>query len=126
MRIEIETDSYNERRYGKPYIAVMDLLDRKADPRWGAWIGQPGTEGLLEIEAAPGDIVMQGQKDLRKPRNSAPSYALVRVDGSLEWGTKVAIYKLGRAVQPAPTDNPLACYSDDEIRAEYARRGLEG
>ena len=94
MKIEIDTSSYNERRYGKPYIAVVDLTNKDANPKWGNWIGSPGEEGILSIEAEPGDVVMTGQKDFRKPRNSAPEYQILQPDGTLgECLTKAEAYK---------------------------------
>ncbi|OGC94289.1 MAG: hypothetical protein A2W25_16445 [candidate division Zixibacteria bacterium RBG_16_53_22] len=51
MNITIETRSYNDRRYGKPYIAVIDFTDPKDTPTWGDWIGQPGSAGVLSIDA---------------------------------------------------------------------------
>jgi hypothetical protein len=94
MKIQIETRSYNDRRYGKPYIATIDFT---ADPRgvatWGTWVGSPGEDGLLIIDAEPGDILMIGQKDFRG-RNSAPEYRQVLPDGSRsEVMTKAAAFK---------------------------------
>lgn len=85
MLIRKESQSYNERRYGKPWIARVDF---SSDPKgafiWGDWIGQPGEPGELSVEAKPGEIVAQGQKDNRQPRNSAPDWYIVLVDGSLD------------------------------------------
>lgn len=125
MRITIETESYNERRYGKPYIALIDFSDSRGAPTWGDWIGQPGTSGLLELTCEPGDIVMRGQKDFRKSRNSAPDYYQVQASGSvplLLGMSKAEAYKTYRAAG-AP-ENPLAKYTDDQIHAEAIRRGL--
>jgi hypothetical protein len=78
MKIEIETESYNARRYGRPYIAVVDFCDDgSTEPEWGSWVGEiskgNGSEGLLLIEAEPGDILMQGQKDNRGS-NGTPEF----------------------------------------------------
>lgn len=98
IKIEISTSSYNERRYGKPYLARMDFAtDPKGAPQWGSWIGHPGEEGILMIDAAPGDVIMQGQRDGRKARNSAPDYGLVLADGSIQWlPSKAAAYRASR------------------------------
>jgi len=49
MNITVETDSYNDRRYGKPWIALVDFKsDRKGDFTFGEWIGSPGGAGTLE------------------------------------------------------------------------------
>jgi hypothetical protein len=85
MKLEIATRPYNERRYGKPWVANVDFTsDGQGEFRWGNWCGDIGGEGILFIEANPGDIVATGQKDFRKPRNSAPEWFAVKEDGSLE------------------------------------------
>lgn len=96
MKIEIETGSYNERRYGKPYIAKISFSDgATGTPTWGQWCGQPGESGLLIIDAEPGDIIMRGQKDNRNPKHSAPTYYQLTSDGAMvATGTKAAAYKL--------------------------------
>lgn len=83
MRIEIETASYNERRYSGTWS-------------WGEWVGDArnGGAGTLILDAEEGDIIEQGQKDYRKPRNSAPEFYVVKEDGSLEFiGDTGAAYK---------------------------------
>ena len=86
MKITRETSSYNERRYGRPWIAKVVITEAKPGGEflWGQWIGDSsnGGEGELildNIEA--GDIYARGQKDLRKPRNSAPNYYVLGADG---------------------------------------------
>jgi len=94
MEIRIETSSYNDRRYGKPWIAKVDFASGKPGYQWGEWVGTPGGEGVLTIQAKPRDIIAKGQKDNRKPRNSAPSFFIVTPDGSLEpLGDKGEAYK---------------------------------
>jgi hypothetical protein len=84
MEITINTTSYNERRYGKPWIAVVDYsTNRKGDFKFGDWVGKIGGEGECYVTAEPGDIIAHGQKDFRKPRNSAPDYYFVEADGTL-------------------------------------------
>ncbi len=93
-KIIIETSFYNERRYGRPYIA---LCDAEAKVKvWGAWIGTPGNAGELSIEVPDTPcIIMQGQKDTRG-NNSAPKYSLV-IDGKLstsDWtANKMSVIK---------------------------------
>jgi len=97
MEIRIETTSYNERRYGKPWIAIVDFTkSTKGEFAWGDWTGDHynGGAGVLTIFANPGDIIAQGQKDNRKPKNSAPEFSVVGVGGELEHlGDKGAAYK---------------------------------
>ena len=97
MDITIETSNYNERRYGRPWIAKVNFSQStKGDYSWGDWMGDHynGGKGVLSINANPGDIIATGQKDFRKPRNSAPDFSVVSADGELEdIGDKGAAYK---------------------------------
>lgn len=96
MNIKIETGIYNEKRYGKPWIARVDFkTNKKGDFSFGDWIGDPGYCGLLELENINvGDIVARGQRDARKASNSAPDYYIVLEDGKLDQISKVEAYKL--------------------------------
>jgi len=96
MKITIETSSYNQRRMGKPWIAKVDFTTPKGDFTWGDWIGDHynGGEGVLSINANPGDIIATGQKDNRQPKNSAPGFFVVMTTGDLDKiGDKGAAYK---------------------------------
>ncbi len=95
MEITIETDSYNHRRMGKPWIAKVDFSTPEGKYLWGDWTGdhRNGGAGILLINANPGDIIARGQKDNRKPRNSAPDF-FVAANGNLNaLGDKGAAYK---------------------------------
>lgn len=86
MKITRETSSYNERRYGRPWIAKVVISDTKPGGEfvWGNWIGDArnGGEGELILDnIEPGDIYARGQKDNRKPRNSSPDYYVLGPDG---------------------------------------------
>lgn len=85
MKIQRNTSSYNQRRYGKPWIARVDFSDPKGTFDWGEWVGdhRNGTDGILIVDAKPGDIIATGQKDFRQPRNSAPEWYQVGADGQL-------------------------------------------
>ena len=95
MRISIETPLYNEKRYGKPYIGRLNPNDGRVAV-WGTWIGSPGDEGLLEIEAPIGSAVISGQTDGRG-NNGHPSYGVVQADGTIKYMTKAAAVKAARA-----------------------------
>ena len=99
-RIEIKTGSYNQRRYSKPWIAIIDFsIDPKGDFKWGTWIGDhnSGSEGLLVIDTAEGDIIAQGQKDFRQPRNSTPIYYHVHDGQLIPVTSRAEAYKLSQA-----------------------------
>ena len=94
MKITKDTGSYNDRRYGKPYIAKIVWDTPQGTAQWGEWVGQPGQPGLLVLDVEPGDTVMLGQKDHRNSRKSAPDYYVVADDGALHPVTKAEAYKL--------------------------------
>lgn len=66
--LTLDTKPYNERRYGKPWIARVDFTSNpKGDYKWGDWIGDPGQAGELSLRGlSAGDIIARGQKDYRK------------------------------------------------------------
>ena len=138
MEVRIETDKYNERRYGRPWIAKVDFSkSKKGEFHWGDWVGdhRNGGEGVLVIEANPGDIVAQGQKDRYKPRNSAPDFYAVKVDGSLSpLGDKGAAYKYfledkkqqpDRKALEAEKEHLLARLQEIELLLAGNRRAVE-
>lgn len=95
-KIEIKTNSYNQRRYGKPWIARVSFdTDPKGTYTWGSWVGdsREGTEGLLVIEANEGDIIAKGQKDFRGS-NGGSTYYQVRNGELVELTNKAEAYKL--------------------------------
>lgn len=108
MQITIETNCYNQRRYGKPWVARVDFTQStKGDFSWGDWTGDHynGGAGVLTISVNPGDIVAEGQKDTRQPRKSAPDFSVVGADGDLEYlGDKGAAYKYFLAHRNAAPD----------------------
>ncbi len=64
-KINVDTDSYNERRYGKPWIAIVTFDSPKGDYSFGDWVGHPGEDGQLVLKAETNDVVVIGQKDNR-------------------------------------------------------------
>lgn len=100
-KIELKTGSYNQRRYGKPWIARVNFSHNpKGDFEWGNWIGNhnTGSEGLLIIEANEGDIVAHGQKDFRNPKYTEVNYCQVRNGKLVTLASKVEAYKLATTV----------------------------
>jgi len=115
MQITRETGSYNQRRMGRPWIAIVDFsASARGEFRWGDWTGDHynGGEGVLSIDAAPGDIIAVGQKDNRQPRNSAPYFYAVTPAGKLDpIGDKGDAYKFCLKSKDASPDL-------DALRAE--------
>ena len=127
MEIKQTTSSYNQRRYGKPWIATVDFTKSvKGYWNWGDWVGdgQNGGEGFLILDVNLGDIVAQGQKDFRKPQNSAPVFYIVDHSGNLDLiGDRGAAYKHYLSTKD-DIINPFEGFSDKELIAEMERRNL--
>lgn len=75
MRIAINFDSYNKRRYSAPWIGRIVEWEVGQNPKivWGKFIGDDDG-GEVEIEANPGDIIRAGQKDYRGNNTTADWY----------------------------------------------------
>jgi len=82
---ERETDSYNERRYGRPWIAAVSLSGGKLayDFEAGTVTASFGSSGMLSITCRPGDVIAWGQKDLRRPDKSEHHILQMRDDGGM-------------------------------------------
>ena len=99
--ITIETPAYNERRYGKPWCAVVTFLSpSKLEYNFGDWCGSPGEAGALYLECYPTDVIATGQKDFRKPKNSAPDFWIFDVNKE-EWvkNTRHEVYEYHRSMK---------------------------
>ena len=84
MRLTISTDSYNARRYSKPWIGRVCVWGSgRPDLDWGNFLGAPGDAGVLEVFADAGDIIRWGQKDNRNPSRSGNSWGILQADGSV-------------------------------------------
>lgn len=87
MRYIEETGSYNDRRYGRPWIARLDFSKNPGKPEYvfGDWLGSPGRSGELGIDVEAGDVIATGQKDHRKGRGGPNNIGVVQPDGTVTW-----------------------------------------
>lgn len=85
MRVTVGWGSYNERRYGRPWIARISAWPVGAHPEleFGRFVGTHGCAGATEIIARPGDILRYGQKDNRG-NNSESYWGVVQADGTVQ------------------------------------------
>ena len=62
MRVVVQFNGYNTRRYSRPWIAKVVKWETGKQPEiaFGANVGLE-----VEIDANPGDVVRWGQKDMR-------------------------------------------------------------
>jgi hypothetical protein len=113
MIITIPTVEYDVGRWSRPWIAVVTAWPPSAanrpELRWGGWVGHPGAEGLLTIDAVEWDIVRTGQRYYRDPSASDNDWWIVRADGSLTDTSRTDAYRLwvarlerARSAAPAP------------------------
>lgn len=102
MNVEVETKSYDARLLGKPWIAKVSFETLGGRFDWGNWVGDPGQEGLLVIEAEPGDIIATGQKDKAgAPR--PPKFFQLTEDGNLDAVTsRAAAFRLWKQRYMSP------------------------
>jgi len=94
MKITQNTGSYNDRRYGKPWIAKISLEGNNLKFHFGTWCGDPGDEGILILDGIePGEFYAKGQKDFRQPRNSTPVCYRATAEGKGESVSKPEVFK---------------------------------
>jgi hypothetical protein len=123
MNIIKETCSYNERRYGKPWIAKVTFNKTIPKFEFGNWIGQAGYEGKLILEnVEEGEIVSRGQKDNRNFKNNETNYYIVK-NGELESISKVDAYNYYEANKKQEPANELEKFSTEQLLAEINKRG---
>ena len=92
MLYKESTASYNERRYGRPWIAKLTFVrPGKPEYTFGDWLGNShGGTGELSIEVEPVDVIATGQKDHRKGRGGADCIGVVLADGKVQWNLTAA------------------------------------
>ena len=97
------TASYNERRYGRPWMAVVGMSTTK-DFRFLDWDGRPGHTGEFCFDVEPGTILAYGQKDNRKGRGGVDGYQIAMPDGTLP----AISDEMARAVNKLPMSERVA------------------
>lgn len=123
MQLAMDTDIYNHRRYGRPWIATVDFGDPKGKFTFGAFVGTHGEAGTLVINARPGDIVAEGQKDHRARRPESPRYYVVGSNGELErLENKAAAFKLW-GEQTLQAGDRFSDVADEELIDVLTSRG---
>jgi hypothetical protein len=77
-----KTSPYNEKRYGKPWMAIV-TTSLTANFTFLDWDGRWGQAGEFSFDAEPGTLLAYGQKDIRKGRGGVDGYQICMPDGSL-------------------------------------------
>lgn len=89
MKVSVETEAYNSRRFSRPWIGVVTFGDDGREAiNFGRWVGRDGEPGRLVVDAEPYDVVRYGQRDNRptgRTPQSESRYGVVMPDGSVEW-----------------------------------------
>ena len=97
QRISVEYGAYNFRRYSRPWIARVTAWPVGGVPtmQWGSYVGDENG-GEVEIMAAPGDIIRDGQRDGRGGNNTVSDWSVVMADYTLRKISQVEARKLFR------------------------------
>jgi len=131
MKIYVPFASYDEQRYGKPWIAVITAWPHDSDAalRWGVYSGS-NKGGEAVVEASAGDIIRWGQKILIGKRMQTQSHwGIVAEDGSITECTagdakQVWEKQSATRAKDSPIAAVLAAISDEDLILEIRRRGL--
>lgn len=105
MQYTETTAAYNERRYGKPWMARV-ITSTTKDFTFIDWEGRPGSVGQFSFTAEPGTILAYGQKDIRKGRGGVDGYQICMPDGTLPPISDSAALELRK--MPLPERIPAA------------------
>jgi hypothetical protein len=123
MKIEINTDSYNEKRYGKPWLAKVIFIDTQTEFKFGNWIGDAGCSGRLVLDnVCEGDIIARGQKDNRGKNNDI--YYYIVKNGLLEKSSKLLAYDFYCSLIKEVTNKELDRFSTDEALTEIPKSSV--
>jgi len=97
-RVSMEWHGYNDRRYSKPWIALVTAWPVGGNPEltFGGYTGDD-SGGELEISAHPGDVLKFGQKDYRNPRHTRSDFGVVEADLTVREITPAEARKLFKA-----------------------------
>lgn len=82
MQYTETTRAYNEKRYWKPWLAIVTTSPTK-DFEFIDWSGRWGCAGEFVFNAEPGTMLAHGQKNFRKGRGGVDGYQICMPDGTL-------------------------------------------
>ena len=97
INFTLKTSRYNERRYGKPWIAKLNFDNSiKGDFQFKDWLGDPGCSGQFIVEdCKEGDCFAIGQKDHRK-NYGCRIYVVLDKNGDLYKIDKITARKISK------------------------------
>jgi hypothetical protein len=96
MRYVIPFTGYDRQSFSRPWIAKVGewSIPNRPNLTWGECLETfPGSQGLLEIEADPGDVIRWGQKDYQGPSTinlwglATPEGVIVRIGAAQAYAT---------------------------------------
>ncbi len=93
VRVKVEVDGYNSRRWSKPWGAVItfDGARPQYDFKAGSFLGND-TGGAVYITCKPGDVIAYGQKDGRG-NGTYNVWMIAMADGSFREVTRTEAYE---------------------------------
>ena len=111
VTVRVTVDSYNSRRYSKPWIARATAWPTGANMPtldWGAYVGND-SGGELQLVACPGEVVRWGQRDHRNPKCTVAAYGVVAADGTIHRVDPVVAKQVmdGTQVELPPSKAPI-------------------
>ena len=124
----VKFDSYNDRRYSKPWIARVSkwAVGGRAEIVWGNYLGDY-RGGTCEVACKVGDVIRYGQKDTRGGGGFA-AYAVVLEDGEtlvLDEATAAGYYRSDAASRAALISKWIDVRSERNILLARAKGLLD-
>lgn len=122
---------YNKARFGRPWGGVCRLDGLKLGYDFTGLYQGDERGGDVVVDAEPGMILAFGQKDLKGTKGIGEYFIVERTGLLTQIGKQEAYDHLDREERgggpeaPPEPENPLATFSDEEIRAEFLRRKLK-
>ena len=116
--VAVDTHPYNPRRYGRPWIAKVELDgSRLSYSEWGTWIGSNGSDGRLELSVEPGTVIAHGQRDTRNSTGTTNDLGVVQQDGTISpLRSKIeAVDYLRKHGQTAENSTPEVLYKGSNL-----------
>jgi hypothetical protein len=123
---------YNKARFSRPWGGVCRLDGLKIGYDFTGLYQGDERGGDVVVDAEPGMILAFGQKDTKGQKGIGEYYIVERSGDLTQLGKQEAYDHLEREERggrpdeaPPELTNPLAGFSDEEIRAEFLLRKLK-
>lgn len=124
VNVVVNTPSYNEKRYGRPWCARVRDTQRLKDFEFFSWIGRNGSTGEFRETLEVGTVLAYGQKDYRKNRGGVDLYGIVTSaahhegtkDEHVRWTTRIETIRAWIQEHAMQPDNATNRVDYSEVR----------